>query len=80
MNYKEIKDLLIKESNNNNYENIIKGIISYEKAINNEKVLTRIYDNYMNCDCSIFSDEMEDIIEEAIEYFDENVKVEKESD
>lgn len=80
MNYKEIKDLLIRESNNNNYENIVKGIISYEKAINNEKVLTRIYDNYMNCDCSIFSDEMEDIIEEAMEYFDNNVKVEKESD
>lgn len=80
MKYKEIRDLLIKESNNNNYEEILKGIISYEKDIKNEKVLTRIYDNYMRSDCSIFSDEMEDIIEEAIEYFDENVKVEKESD
>lgn len=63
MNYLDIKKDLIGFEKEIGYKEVIKAIISYEKAIENEDTLNEIYEKYMDTDISIFSDTMEDFIE-----------------
>ena len=63
MNYLDIKKDLIGFEKEIGYKEVIKAIISYEKAIENEDTLNEIYEKYMDTDISIVSDTMEDFIE-----------------
>lgn len=49
MNYKKMK-ASIEAMANEKYEDFIKGLISFEKGINDEKALDSIYKSYMDND------------------------------
>lgn len=49
MNYIEIKKVL-EDLSKNNHKEFVKGLISFEKGVNDEEILNRIYEEYMNND------------------------------
>ena len=49
MNYKAVRDR-IEEMVNNNHRDFVKAIISIEKGINDESVLDKLYNAYMDND------------------------------
>ena len=59
MCYEEMKNI-IKGMATENYEGFIKALISFEKGINDEEVLDKLYQEYMdNDDISLLSDEFD---------------------
>ena len=82
MNYKDIRKN-IEQMANENYEDFIKAIVSYEKGINDEKALDEIYQAYMDNDTqALLSDEFDYLIDEMREQglINEQSGVEKERD
>lgn len=70
--WKDLKEVFKKIESWGNYRDIVKAIVSYEKAIEDDKTLDKIYERFMESDCcSMFSDNMEDIIE-GVEEEEEN--------
>lgn len=62
MNYKKMK-ASIEAMANENYEDFIKGMISFEKGINDEKALDSIYKSYMDNDTQeLLNDEFDYVI------------------
>ena len=49
MDYKAVRDR-IEEMENNNHRDFVKAIISIEKGINDESVLDKLYNAYMDND------------------------------
>ena len=49
MDYKTVRDR-IEEMANNNHRDFVKAIISIEKGINDESVLDKLYNAYMDND------------------------------
>ncbi|NLD16248.1 MAG: single-stranded DNA-binding protein [Tissierellia bacterium] len=63
MNYKEMK-ANIEAMANENYQEFMKGLISFEKGINDEKALDSIYQSYMENDTQgLLSDEFDYMID-----------------
>ena len=63
MNYKEIKEN-IETMADENYQEFIKGLISFEKGINEEKALDSIYESYMDNDTQgLLNDEFDYLID-----------------
>ena len=63
MKYKEMK-ANIEAMANENYEDFIKGLISFEKGINDEKALDSIYQFYMDNDTQgLLNDEFDYVID-----------------
>ncbi|GEQ61680.1 DNA-binding protein [Vagococcus lutrae] len=63
MNYKKMK-ASIEAMVNENYEDFIKGLISFEKGINDEKALDSIYKSYMDNDTQeLLNDEFDYVID-----------------
>lgn len=63
MNYKEMKEN-IEAMASENYEDFIKGLISFEKGINDEKALDSIYQSYMDNDTQgLLNDEFDYVID-----------------
>lgn len=63
MNYKEMK-ANIEAMANESYQEFIKGLISFEKGINDEKALDSIYQSYMDNDTQgLLSDEFDYLID-----------------
>lgn len=63
MNYKEMKEN-IETMANENYEEFIKGLISFEKGINDEKALDSIYQSFMDNDTQeLLNDEFDYVID-----------------
>ena len=64
MDYKAMRDR-IEYLVNDNYRDFVKAIISIEKGINDESVLNKLYDAYMENDSlNLLHDEFEYMIEE----------------
>ena len=67
MNYKDIRKN-IEQMANENYEDFIKALVSYEKGINDEKALDEIYQAYMDNDTQgLLSDEFDYLIDDMRE-------------
>jgi single-stranded DNA-binding protein len=67
MNYKEMRNS-IETMANDNYENFVKALISFEKGINDEKALESIYQNYMDNDTQgLLSDDFDYVIDDIKE-------------
>lgn len=82
MNYKDIRKN-IEQMANENYEDFIKAIVSYEKGINDEKALDEIYQAYMDNDTqALLSDEFDYLIDDMREQglINEQTGVEEERD
>lgn len=82
MDYKNIRKN-IEQMANENYEDFIKALVSYEKGINDEKALDEIYQSYMDNDTQgLLSDEFDYLIDEMREQglINEQSGVEKERD
>lgn len=82
MNYKDIRKN-IEQMANENYEDFIKALVSYEKGINDEKALDEIYQAYMDNDTQgLLSDEFDYLIDDMKEQglINEQVGVEEERD
>ncbi len=82
MNYRQMRNMLEKMSEENN-ENFTKALISFEKGINDMKALDRIYEDYMkNDNMSLLNDEFDYMIDELKENgaIKDNDVVEKEND
>lgn len=82
MNYKDIRKN-IEQMANENYEDFIKALVSYEKGINDEKALDEIYQAYMDNDTQgLLSDEFDYLIDEMREQglINEQAGVEEERD
>ena len=63
MDYKTMKER-IEDMVNDNYKNFVKAIISIEKDINDENVLDKLYDAYMDNDrLNLLHEEFEYMIE-----------------
>lgn len=63
MNYKEMK-ANIEAMANENYQEFMKGLISFEKGVNDEKALDSIYQSYMENDTQgLLSDEFDYMID-----------------
>lgn len=60
MSYVEIKEEMEKTT----YEDAIKAILQYEFDIDDDEILTEIYETYMRRSCVLISDEMQEIVEE----------------
>ena len=64
MNYKAVRDR-IEEMVNNNHRDFVKAIISIEKGINDESVLDKLYNAYMDNDSlNLLHDEFDYLIED----------------
>ena len=64
MNYKEMKKT-IEQMANESHRNYVKALISFEKGINDEEILDKIYEDYMNHDnINLISDDFDYMIEE----------------
>ena len=75
MNFNEMKNNLEKMSNDN-YETFIKALISFEKGIEDKKLLDEVYAKYMDNDgYNLLSDEIDKTINE-LSKDDRNVKYE----
>ncbi|EFM38937.1 hypothetical protein HMPREF0379_1336 [[Eubacterium] yurii subsp. margaretiae ATCC 43715] len=82
MNYRQMRNMLEKMSEENN-ENFTKAFISFEKGINDMKALDRLYKDYMkNDNMSLLNDEFDYMIDELKENgaIKDNDVVEKEND
>ena len=67
MNYKEIRET-IENMANDNIKDLVKAIISFEKGINDEEALDKIYDAYMDNDTQgLLSDEFDYMIDDMKE-------------
>lgn len=62
MSYAEISH----ELNNTTYEDAIKSILQYEFGIEEDNILDEIYEKYMQRNCVLISDEMQDIVEDVL--------------
>lgn len=64
MDYKAMRDR-IEDMVNDNYKDFFKAIISIEKGINDESVLDKLYDEYMDNDSlNLLHDEFDYMIED----------------
>ena len=64
MDYKAMKDR-IEDMVNDNHKDFIKLIISIEKGINDERVLDKVYDAYMDNDSlDLLNEEFDYLIED----------------
>ena len=64
MDYKAMKDR-IEDMVNDNYRDFVKAIISIEKGINDESILDKLYDTYMDNDSfNLLHEEFDYMIEE----------------
>ena len=64
MDYKTMRDR-IEDMANNNHRDFIKAIISIEKGINDDSVLDKLYDDYMDNDSlNLLHEEFDYMIEE----------------
>jgi len=64
MDYKAMKDR-IEDMVNDNYRDYVKAIISIEKGINDESVLDKLYDTYMDNDSlNLLHEEFDYMIED----------------
>ena len=82
MNYRQMRNMLEKMSEENN-ENFTKALISFEKGINDMKALDKLYEDYMkNDNMSLLNDEFDYMIDELKENatIKDNDFVEKEND
>ena len=67
MDYKTMRDR-IEDMANNNHRDFIKAIISIEKGINDENVLDKLYDDYMDNDSlNLLHEEFDYMIEKLRE-------------
>ena len=67
MDYKAIRDR-IEDMVNDNHRDFAKAIISIEKGINDERVLDKLYDAYMDNDSlNLLHDEFDYMIEKLTE-------------
>ena len=67
MDYKAVRDR-IEEMANNNHRDFVKAIISLEKDINDESVLDKLYDAYMDNDSlNLLHEEFDYMIEKLSE-------------
>lgn len=71
MNYKTMRNK-IEDMAKDNYENFVKVVISMEKGINDEDLLSEMYTNYMENDSMSFLNEEFDYM---VEEFNENEKL-----
>ncbi len=82
MDYKEIKEA-IEAMANENYEDFVKGLISFEKGINDLGALDSIYQIYMDNDTQgLLNDEFDYVIDNLKEQglIQEDVSIEEERD
>ena len=82
MKYKEMK-ANIEAMANENYEDFIKGLISFEKGINDEKALDSIYQFYMDNDTQgLLNDEFDYVIDNLKEqgFIQEEAGIQEERD
>ncbi len=64
MDYKAMRDR-IEDMVNDNHRDFVKAIISIEKGINDESVLGKLYDDYMDNDSlNLLNEEFDHMIEE----------------
>jgi len=64
MNYKEMRNKL-EQMANENHEDFVKALISFEKGINDKDVLDKLYQEYMDNDSmSLLNDELDYLIDE----------------
>lgn len=64
MNYKEMRNTL-EQMANENHEDFVKALISFEKGINDKDVLDKLYQEYMDNDSmSLLNDELDYLIDE----------------
>uniref|UniRef100_UPI00344D4AEA hypothetical protein n=1 Tax=Carnobacterium sp. TaxID=48221 RepID=UPI00344D4AEA len=72
LSYKVIREQL-KTMTEKNYKDYIKAIISVEKEIEDEKIMDKIYDGYINNDnlTGFLAEEFDDIIDIAKEEYSE---------
>ena len=67
MDYKAMRDR-IKDMLNGNHRDFVKAIISIEKGVNDESVLEKLYDAYMDNDSlNLLNEEFDNIIEKLRE-------------
>ena len=67
MNYKAMRDR-IEDMVNDNHRDFVKAIISIEKNVNDESVLDKLYDDYMDNDSlNLLHDEFDNMIEKLKE-------------
>ena len=67
MNYKTMRDR-IEDMMNDNHRDFVKAIISIEKGINDESVLDKLYDAYMDNDnLNLLNEEFDNMIEKLRE-------------
>lgn len=67
MDYKAVRDR-IEEMENNNHRDFVKAIISIEKGINDESVLDKLYNAYMDNDSlNLLHEEFDYMIEKLRE-------------
>jgi len=67
MDYKAMRDR-IKDMLNGNHRDFVKAIISIEKGVNDESVLEKLYDAYMDNDnLNLLNEEFDNIIEKLRE-------------
>ena len=66
MSYAEISH----ELNNTTYEDAIKSILQYEFGIEEDNILDEIYEKYMQRNCVLISDEMQDIVDEVLNKYE----------
>ena len=67
MNYKTMR-ARIEDIVNDNHRDFVKAIISIEKDINDENVLDKLYDAYMDNDSlNLLNEEFDDMIEKLRE-------------
>ena len=63
MDYKTIRDR-IEDMVNDNHRDFVKAIISIEKSINDESILDKLYDAYMDDDSlNLLNEEFDYVIE-----------------
>lgn len=64
MDYKAMRDR-IEDMVNDNHRDFVKAIISIEKDVNDESVLDKLYDAYMDIDSlNLLHEEFDNMIEE----------------
>ncbi len=67
MDYKAMRDR-IEDMVNDNHRDFVKAIISIEKNVNDESVLDKLYDDYMDNDSlNLLHDEFDNMIEKLKE-------------
>lgn len=70
----------IEELMQNNYEDFIKAIISIEKGVDDLEVLDNVYQEYMDKDCNLLNDEIDNSINKLNEKGDEKEMLSEEKE